>query len=81
MSAEIDIRNVDTGDLVWRVQIFKQGGSVSVDAAGRILQGEPELIERELVYVVETADGRQETLKPSEFETIKKLQSIRAGGP
>jgi len=40
---------------------------VTFSPGGQLLQGDPAVAESELVYVVEDARGRQETLKPSEF--------------
>lgn len=41
--------------------------AVTFNKAGQILHGDRALIERQFAYVVESADGRQRVLKPSEF--------------
>jgi WD40 repeat protein/tRNA A-37 threonylcarbamoyl transferase component Bud32 len=41
--------------------------SITFGGGGRVLAGDPALIERELVYFIEEEGGRRLTLKPSEF--------------
>jgi hypothetical protein len=39
------------------------------DAAGKLLYGDPQVVERELVYVVvQNPSGQQDLLRPSEFQ-------------
>jgi predicted phosphodiesterase len=47
--------------------ILPSGESVCFDAAGRPLQPLPEAVEKELVFVVESHNGRQENLTASQF--------------
>ena len=52
----------------WVAVVLKDGKFVTFSAAGEVLYGEPEVVENELVYVVETPSGAMELLKPSEFQ-------------
>lgn len=61
--------NVDAGEPAWAGLQLKDGKTVTFGGAGRILHGDPEVIERELVYLVEKPDGMLEVLRPSEFST------------
>ena len=58
--------------------LLDEGEFVKISPSGEILQGDPETIERELVFLVETPLGGVEILKPSEFqkraEAAKSLQ-------
>jgi len=59
--------NTETLDPEWVVQQLDDGQSATFTAAGQLKYGDPDVVEREFVYVVETEEGKQETLKPSEF--------------
>jgi WD40 repeat protein len=48
--------------------VLHPGKTVSFSPTGDILHGDPELIEKELVYLIEQENGVLEVLKPSEFE-------------
>jgi WD40 repeat protein/serine/threonine protein kinase len=51
-----------------RIAVGLGGGkSITFSAGGRVLEGNGALIERELAYFLEDEQGRQFTLKPSEF--------------
>ena len=53
----------------WSLLGTEDGDPILLSVAGEILAGDPETIEKELVYVVQqTEGGPQETLRPSEFE-------------
>jgi hypothetical protein len=67
---------VDTksGQTEWLAVLLDHGQSASLSPAGEILHGDPEVIEKELVYLVETLSGTLELLKPSEFQ-----QRVAAG--
>ena len=41
-----------------------------ISEPGEIIDGDPEIIERELVYVIEESDGRTRLLKHSEFQDL-----------
>jgi WD40 repeat protein len=56
-----------TGEPQWVAILMDEGESVTFDVTGKILDGTPEVLDRELVYIVESASGTIETLKPSEF--------------
>jgi WD40 repeat protein len=48
--------------------VLHDGRSATFDAAGKVLDGNPELIEQEFVYLIQREpNGPVETLKPSEF--------------
>jgi hypothetical protein len=51
----------------WVAVLLKNDQSVTLSAAGQILHGDAEIIEKELVYFVETPTGTMELLRPSEF--------------
>jgi WD40 repeat protein len=63
--------NVHRCEWAWHAKIFERG-PVSFDDSGDFIDGDPDVIERQFVYVVETADGRQQTLKPSEFAALRE---------
>jgi len=60
--------DADTAEPEWVMLYSQDGNSVKFDAGGEILQGEPEIIEKELVYLIEKPNGVIEILKPSEFQ-------------
>jgi len=68
--------NPDTLEPHWLAVCVTDEASVTFTGAGQIIDGAPEIVERELIYLVETDDGRLEVLKPSEFQ--KRIgESIR----
>jgi WD40 repeat protein len=69
--AGIGVWSVHEGEWAWHAKMFEVG-AVSFDGSGKFLYGDPDLIERQFVYVVEKAAGRQQTLKPSEFAALKE---------
>jgi len=60
--------DADSGEPEWVAVLLKDGQSVTLSSAGQILHGDAEIIEKELVYLVETPTGTMELLKPSEFQ-------------
>ena len=50
---------------LWSAVLVNDHQLLTFSAAGQLLHGDPEVAERELLYIVEDARGRQETLKPS----------------
>lgn len=52
---------------VWGAVSLGGDQVVSYSAAGKILDGDPTVIEKEMVYHVEADDGRREILSPAEF--------------
>jgi hypothetical protein len=59
--------NAETGDPDWVILQVPGGRSITFSAAGEILHGDPDVVEQNLVYLVETDEARLEMLKPSEF--------------
>jgi hypothetical protein len=62
--------NATTGEPDWLAVCLTEDESVTVSAAGQILFGDPQTLERELVYLVERDNGRIESLKYSEFQKL-----------
>jgi serine/threonine protein kinase/WD40 repeat protein len=58
----------------WHAVLLPEGKSATFSAAGELLDGKEDAVEKYLVYYVEREDGRIEMLKPSEFQ--KLLPSI-----
>ena len=61
--------------------LFNDGASVELDAGGDVLHGDPEVIERELIYLIETPSGAVDVLKPSEFEERVAEAKLRQSPP
>ena len=55
--------------------LLDDGNSITFSPAGEILHGDPEVVEKELVYLVETPSGTLELLKPSEFQ--KRVAAVK----
>ena len=53
---------------------LRDGGSLTFSAAGEVLHGDAETVEKELIYLFETPTGAVEILKPSEFQ--KRLAAV-----
>jgi len=62
--------DTETGQPEWVSLLISDGNSVTFSTTGDILDGAPEVIEREIVYVVEQPDGRTKLYKPSEFQKL-----------
>ncbi|NQV22751.1 MAG: protein kinase, partial [Rhodopirellula sp.] len=77
--ATVIVWDPETNEAVWVGVQLGTGDSATFSAAGKVLDGSPELIEEHFVYIVENEDGQQELLKPSEFQ--KRVQSERATDP
>ncbi|MBC8872757.1 MAG: protein kinase [Planctomycetes bacterium] len=60
--------NAATGAADWVALQLACGKSITLSSGGKILYGNPEAIEEEVVYVVEKEEGVLEILKPSEFQ-------------
>ena len=60
----------------WVDIILADQQSVRFTAAGEVLDGNPELIEREFVYVIEEYDSSRKLLTPSEFN--RRIDRARA---
>jgi WD40 repeat protein len=63
--------DTETGEPVWVALLVANGPDIVFSATGEIISGEPEVIEREIVYVVEEPDGRTQLFKPSEFKKLR----------
>jgi dipeptidyl aminopeptidase/acylaminoacyl peptidase len=61
------VRDADSGDPEWSAVFLPENNKAVFSGGGKLLHGDPEVVEKELVYIVEHFDGRRETLKPSEF--------------
>jgi WD40 repeat protein len=64
----IRLFDLNTGEVAWSAIRLGPDESVTFSAAGEVLQGDPSVIEEELVYLVESEPGKLEVLKPSEFD-------------
>jgi hypothetical protein len=60
--------DTETREPLWAAVLVGDGKSVTFSADGKVLHGDPEIIERELVCLIEKPDGSMEILKPSEFQ-------------
>jgi Tol biopolymer transport system component len=56
----------------WIALNLPDGQAVTFSPSGGILHGDPEVIERELIYLVENEQGTLDILKPSEFRKLVK---------
>jgi len=59
----------------WSTILLPNDQSVTFSASGEVLKGDPKVIEKELVYLVEKPDGALEVLTPSGFQ-----QRVRSAG-
>jgi WD40 repeat protein/tRNA A-37 threonylcarbamoyl transferase component Bud32 len=55
------------GEPEWTAILLPEGRSATFSGAGELRQGDPAVMEREIVYLLEVEEGRLELLKPSEF--------------
>lgn len=62
--------DVATGQPQWTLVILLDGQSARLSPDGRVVSGNPELIEQEFVYVVEQTDGSTQIFAPSEFNAL-----------
>jgi WD40 repeat protein len=67
--------HADTAAPQWIGVNLPDGKSVTFSPEGKILHGDPETIEEELVYLVETDQGTLDILKPSEFKA--RLEAVK----
>ena len=63
----IVVHDADTYQPQWVALALDNGRSVIFSAAGQILHGDPEVMEKDLVYLIEKPTGAMELLTPSEF--------------
>lgn len=72
---------LDATDLLphWHGLLLPENHAATFTAAGQVLDADPEVLEKYVVYYVETEEGQVETLTPSEFEA-RIGQSIYAPG-
>ena len=66
-----------TGLAEWSTLILNDDQSITFSPVGQIVHGDRELVDKELVYLVETDEGTIEMLKPSEFE--ERVKTAGAG--
>ena len=68
--------DMQAGYSQWAAVVFKDGTTVTVNAAGQILHGDPSVCEKQLVYVVQRSpDGPQELWSYKQFnEFVKKAE-------
>jgi WD40 repeat protein len=84
-----DSKQVVTGGLDGTIRVWSASGVpertmvllsddrfVTFSAAGELLYGDPEVIEKEIIYLLEKEDGRTEVLSPSSFR--QDVQGARA---
>jgi WD40 repeat protein len=55
------------GEPICTIVVLTNDQSATFSAAGELLHGDPSVLAKELVYLVENEDGRIEVFKPSEF--------------
>lgn len=58
-----------TGRPVWVLAMLEDGQTATYTAAGQLIAGDAEAVEKSLRYVVQPEDGDERTMKPSEFYT------------
>lgn len=75
------VRDAETGEPQWLALALSEGNSVTFGAAGEVLHGDPTVIERELIYLVETPTGAAEILKPTEFRRRVAAAAAQQGQP
>ena len=61
----IDLKD---GETEWLAVLLDHDNSIIFTPAGEILHGDPEVVEKKLIYMVATPSGTLELLKPSEFQ-------------
>jgi len=66
-ASAMQLWDMETGEPDWTVLFVSDSHSFTFSSAGQILHGDPEIAEKELVYVVEKPSGALELLKYSEF--------------
>ena len=62
------LTDTETGQTLWLAVLLDDENSITFSPAGEILHGDPDVIEKELIYLVETPSGTLELLEPSEFQ-------------
>ena len=63
--------SLETRQYEWSSITFVDGQALTFSAGGKLLYGDRNKLEEELVYVIQrTPEGRQETLTASEFEEL-----------
>jgi YD repeat-containing protein len=70
-----------SGQPVWILAALEAGGTATFTAAGQLLGGNPEALEKSLLYVVQPEDGDERTMKPSEFYRSIKPVPAATGRP
>jgi hypothetical protein len=61
--------NFQTQEHEWLALLFDDDQALTLSCAGQLLHGDPEVLEKEIVYIIQrTPGGKLETLKPSEFQ-------------
>lgn len=68
----IRLWNADTQEMEWMLVVLANNQSLKFKPNGRILDGDPAVLEREFYYIVEQPNGAIEVLKPSEFQNYVK---------
>jgi WD40 repeat protein len=64
----------NTRQVLWSAMLLGDGITAAFDTAGNLIDGDPAILERELVYLVESPTKRLEVLKLSEFRArVEKL--------
>ena len=59
--------DADTGEPQWVSVLLRNHRAVTFSADGRLLSGDPETMQREFVYVVQTESGPPELVEPSKL--------------
>jgi len=60
--------DAETQSVKWVLVVLPDKQSVTLSPAGEILAGDPAVVAREFVYIVEKPTGAMEILEPSEFQ-------------
>ena len=53
---------------VWSAVLLNDDAYATFSPAGELLHGDATQVEKQLIYILDTADGHRELLKPSEFQ-------------
>lgn len=64
--------NADSGDAERVAVLLSNGQSVILSTAGELLDGDPDALEEQFVYIIEKSTGTLEVMKPSEFQSLLK---------
>ncbi len=61
---------------LWRAVLVAPDAAITLAANGDLLSGDPEIVEKHLIYHVEYEDGRVELLRHSEFDKLRTAAGV-----